>query len=145
MAKVEQLLSRLEKVKGRNGSWTACCPAHKDRSPSLSVRETSDGRVLLHCFAGCEVDAVLGAVGMDLTDLFPDRPDRPDGRPAAKPERQRFYASDLLRVIGFEAMVVMVAAHDISTGKSLSESDMQRLRVASQRINEAMEYANVNP
>jgi hypothetical protein len=37
----------------------ACCPAHDDRNPSLSVRRAPDGRVLVHCFAGCSLDAVL--------------------------------------------------------------------------------------
>lgn len=137
MSRVDALLSRLDKVKGRNGSWTACCPAHADRSPSLSVRETGDGRILLHCFGGCSVDAVLGAVGMDLTDLFPEK------STYAPPERTRFYASDLLRVIAFEATVVMVAAYDMAKGKKLSEPDMRRVELANQRIQSALEAANV--
>ena len=54
------------------GRWTAKCPAHEDRSPSLSIRETSDCRVLLHCFAGCETQDVLSAVGLTFSDLFPE-------------------------------------------------------------------------
>ena len=34
------------------GSYTACCPAHDDKTPSLSITEISDG-VLIHCHAGC--------------------------------------------------------------------------------------------
>ena len=51
------------------GAWT--CPAHADREPSLSVGEGSDGRVLLHCFAGCAPDAIAKAVGLELVQLFP--------------------------------------------------------------------------
>ena len=40
------------------GKWQAHCPAHVDRSPSLSIRAASDGRVLLHCFAGCALDSI---------------------------------------------------------------------------------------
>ena len=70
----EQLLARLEKVRrGAHNSWTACCPAHADKSPSLAIRETEDGRILLHCFSGCPVGAVVEAVGLRLTDLFPDQ------------------------------------------------------------------------
>lgn len=138
MSRIDALLSRLDKVKGRNGSWTACCPAHADRSPSLSIREADGGRILLHCFGGCSVESVLGAVGMDMTDLFPEKPGG-----YHPPERTRFYASDLLRVIAFEATVVMVAAYDLAKGKKLSEPDMRRLEVAHQRINSAMEAANV--
>jgi hypothetical protein len=52
-------------------SWQARCPVHDDRTPSLSIREGADGRVLLHCFAGCETGAVLEALGLQFSDLFP--------------------------------------------------------------------------
>ncbi len=39
--------------------WSARCPAHDDRTPSLSLRETPDGTVLVHCHAGCEQDEVI--------------------------------------------------------------------------------------
>ena len=51
-------------LKGRwnPGSWGVCrCPAHDDRSPSLSVRQTRDV-VLVHCFAGCPQDRVIEAL-----------------------------------------------------------------------------------
>jgi hypothetical protein len=68
---VERLVSRLDKVTGRNGRYTARCPAHDDRGPSLSVSEGDDGRCLVHCFAGCDVHQVVSAVGLELSDLFP--------------------------------------------------------------------------
>jgi hypothetical protein len=85
------LLDRLEAVRraGTN-SWTARCPAHDDRNPSLSV-SVKDGRVLIHCFAGCAPEAVLEAVGLTWKDLrapdpwawspFPSRP-----KPKTEPE-----------------------------------------------------------
>ena len=143
MTPVEQLISRLEKVRGRNGSWTACCPAHEDRSPSLSVREAQDGRVLLHCFGGCDTESVLAAVGMTFSDLWPADRQRERLGHGVKPVKPAFYASDLLRVIDFEALVVQIAALDIAAGKNLSANDRERLRVAQQRISEAARYANV--
>jgi len=142
MTPAEKFVQRLGKVKGRNGSWTAQCPAHEDKSPSLSIRETEDGRVLVHCFGGCDVSAVVGAVGMDLTDLFPERSERYDGN-TTKQVKPAFYASDLLRIASFECLVVMIAAYDMRRGKKLSESDMDRLQVAQQRIEEVVQYANV--
>ena len=53
------------------GGWLACCPAHDDRKPSLSIDSGDDGRVLLHCHAGCEVEAVCAALGITTADLFP--------------------------------------------------------------------------
>jgi hypothetical protein len=52
---------------GRNGSW--CCPAHDDSTPSLSIT-TADGKVIIHCHAGCTVQDVVAAVGLRMTDLF---------------------------------------------------------------------------
>lgn len=131
---IENILSRLEKVKGRNGAYTACCPAHTDKSPSLAIRELEDGRILLKCFADCSVQDIMGSIGMEIGDLFPDtKKDLP-------PVKRRYYASDLLRVIEFEAWVVSVAAHTMSTGKKLSETDRDRMKVATARIMEAVKY-----
>ncbi|KUO66929.1 MAG: hypothetical protein APF80_09160 [Alphaproteobacteria bacterium BRH_c36] len=43
-------------------AWTAQCPAHEDSTPSLALRDTAEGRVLIHCHAGCEQDAVIAAL-----------------------------------------------------------------------------------
>ena len=133
---LDALLSRLEKVKGRNGTFTACCPAHADRTPSLAIREEG-GKIVLHCFSGCTAQAVVNAVGMEMTDLFP--PTEAKYPPAPK---VKLFASDLLRVIHMEAMVVSVAAYDMAKGKTLSEADSKRLQLAYERINTAMEAAN---
>jgi hypothetical protein len=144
MTPAERFVSRLGKVRGRNGSWTAQCPAHDDKSPSLSVRETEDGRVLVHCFGGCAVHDVVGAVGMDMTDLFPPDDKRKDYPVEGKTSmRSSFYASDLLRIASFECLVVMIAAYDMSKGRRLSDEDMERLKVAQQRIEEVVVYAGV--
>lgn len=56
-----QIAHRLHGKKTSSG-YMACCPAHEDRSPSLSVRDADDGRVLVHCHAGCSQDAVIEAL-----------------------------------------------------------------------------------
>lgn len=68
---LETLLSRLDKVQGRDGKYTARCPAHDDRGPSLSVTETDRGQLLIHCFAGCGAADVVEAIGLQMRDLFP--------------------------------------------------------------------------
>lgn len=67
--------------------WIARCPAHQDRSPSLSVREGRDGRVLLKCFAGCSVEAVCAALGIRVSDLFAQHDTKPHLAPRAVRER----------------------------------------------------------
>ena len=142
MTPVENLISRLEVVKGRNGAWTARCPAHADKSPSLAVREGEDGRVLLHCFGGCSTSDVLGSIGMDMSDLFPAAIERRDviGKPSMKPA---FFASDLMRIIHFEALIVQIVAFDIANGKTPNQETRERMLTAYQRIDEAVRYANV--
>jgi hypothetical protein len=143
MTPAEKFVQRLSKVRGQNGSWTAACPAHEDKSPSLSVREAEDGRVLVHCFGGCDIQSVLGAVGMDIGDLFPERVDRSDPTKPLKSLKPAFYPSSLLRIVSFECIVVMIAAYDMKKGKQLSESDRSRLELAQQRIEEVIQYAGV--
>lgn len=47
----------------RSGSgYVACCPAHDDKNPSLSISEGAGGKVLYRCHAGCEQSALLAAV-----------------------------------------------------------------------------------
>ena len=69
---IDTLISRLDGVKETgNGKYLACCPAHDDRSPSLAITD-DEGRVLLHCFAGCDPESVLDAIGLKFSDLYPE-------------------------------------------------------------------------
>ena len=52
------------------GKWLGPCPAHDDRRPSLTIAEGRDGRVLLHCFAGCGAESIARALGVSMRDLF---------------------------------------------------------------------------
>jgi hypothetical protein len=137
----ENLLSRLERVKGTGaGRWQARCPAHDDRGPSLSVRELDDGRVLVHCFAGCEVHSVLFAVGLSFDDLFPNR----DQGHHAKREGRPFPAADILRAIEFEVLIVAVAGSAMLAGKPFSTFDRDRLFLAVNRIQAALDAGGLN-
>jgi hypothetical protein len=129
----DKLLSRVDRVRPRGaGRWIARCPAHEDRSPSLSVHETDDGRVLVHCFAGCSVDSVVGAVGLDLKDLFPPRPIE-----HAKRERRPFSPGDVLACVIEEARIIAVAAANLRQGVPLNDDDYQRLMLAAERLEAA--------
>jgi hypothetical protein len=60
---------------GYRAKWMAHCPAHEDRTPSLQVSEGREGKALVHCFAGCEPEAVLGALALEWNDLFEEAND----------------------------------------------------------------------
>ena len=135
----DSLISLLEKVKKTgNGRWQARCPAHADKGPSLSIREMDDGRVLVHCFAGCSVHEVVQAVDLELSDLFPPRTTG-----SAKGERRPFAASEALRAVGFEALVVCAASAAMATGEPLSTVDRERLLQAGERIQSALSGAGL--
>lgn len=65
------VLAQLKGVKRQAKGYMAKCPAHEDRTPSLSVAVGSDGRVLLHCHAGCTTEAIAKALRLEVRDLFP--------------------------------------------------------------------------
>jgi putative DNA primase/helicase len=69
---LDSVLSRLKNVRRVGSGWTAVCPAHDDRHASLSISVGDDGRVLLHCHAGCNVENVASALGLEMRDLFPE-------------------------------------------------------------------------
>jgi hypothetical protein len=61
--------------------WITCCPAHEDRKPSLSIREADDGRILVHCHAGCTQESVIAALRQ--RGLWPEQsPSKRFGCPA---------------------------------------------------------------
>ena len=68
---IDLVRDRLRRVRtASGGGFMAECPAHTDRVPSLSITEGQDGRVLVHCFAGCDTAAVLAVIGLSFPDLF---------------------------------------------------------------------------
>jgi hypothetical protein len=72
-------------------AWVARCPSHADSVPSLSIRESEDGRALVHCHAGCSQEQVVGALrsrGLWI-EYGPRLVSRPAPRPAVEPERDR--------------------------------------------------------
>jgi KaiC/GvpD/RAD55 family RecA-like ATPase len=69
---LDAVLSRLEKLKRDARGYTARCPAHGDKESSLSVGY-ADGKVLLRCFAGCEFEQIVSALGLKPQDMFADK------------------------------------------------------------------------
>jgi hypothetical protein len=86
---IELIVERFSGRRVSSGRWMAKCPAHLDRSPSLSIAAGGDGRVLLRCFAGCELSAVLQSAGLKIDNLFPGPPPAPEQLAAAAADRER--------------------------------------------------------
>ena len=136
---IDEIVSRLEKAKrtGR-GNWLACCPAHDDKNPSLTLHEAEDGRILVQCFAGCGFEEIVGAVGLGWDPWFPPK-QAEDFKPAI---RRPFPAGDVLEALSAEAMIVATAACNIGNGFELTLGDHERLLVAMERIEAGRRMAN---
>ncbi len=134
---VDSLLSRLEGVKRTAPDrWIAKCPSHKDRRASLSVRALDNGRVLVHCFAGCPVDLVVGAAGLQLQDLFPPRaPQQQYSRGEPRP----FRAREAIFALQAELRVAWVLLGDLAEGKEMGAADRKRAGVARDRCQALIE------
>lgn len=134
----EKILAHCQKAKptGR-GTWIACCPAHEDKNPSMTVREADGGVLLVHCFAGCTAEEIVSACGLKMEDLFPERTDK-DFSPAQK---RRFPAADVLLMVEQEINIVAIVAGDLAAGRFSPDRDLERMRVACRRLQEARRLA----
>ncbi|GLK90039.1 CHC2 zinc finger domain-containing protein [Pseudomonas turukhanskensis] len=118
---LDLVLDRLTKVKSAGaGKWIACCPAHNDKSPSLNVSEAADGKVLLHCWAGCNARDITAAIGLELADLFPGK---------REPRRGPSKAA-----VNHERMVYAVGSSLLQQGQLLNAEDQARFELAKQRL-----------
>ncbi len=122
---IQNLLDRLEGVKETGyGRYVARCPAHDDRSPSLAIRETADGRILLHDFAGCETEHVLEAVGLTFTDVMPEQIGNKRQYGSAysglKKCSQPYDAKQVIQTLAHEAKVVYLIGCAFQGRKSLA-------------------------
>ena len=123
------LLNRLERVRETTpGKWRARCPAHDSQSLTLAIAEI-DGRTLIKCFAGCETEAILRAVDLSFADLF----DQALGNHKFA-ARSSWNARDVLDLVLIETHVIACVASDFLAGRSIAETDWQRLACGASRL-----------
>ena len=140
-ALVTPLLDRLQGVKPSGPNrWTALCPAHADRSPSLAIKDAGD-RILIHCFTGCAADDVLSALGLAWRDLYPDRWHCAAVRPNEAAQRWAKRRDQEVDPLDIEREILRLAAADVRAGKVLSIEDAARVEVARLRILATQETA----
>jgi hypothetical protein len=131
-----RIIERLDGVRTRGpNQWVARCPAHEDRSPSLSIRETSTGNILVYDFGGCDTHSVLAALGLTVGDLFAEPfPDVKPGKPNHWHARKEAFET-----IHRECLLVAIAGETLAAGVTLSLDDRNRLCFAATRIRSAVE------
>jgi hypothetical protein len=128
---IEIFLSNFDKVKPTGQrKWLACCSAHPDRSPSLAIKQTDDGKLLLYCFSGCPVSDIVAAVGLTLSDLMPENPSYQKG---TKPPRFNKY--ELFDRLVHESIILSLAIRQLLKFQDLSAEDLSRVVLAENTIN----------
>jgi len=132
---VDKILSLLDKVKRKgDNSWIACCPAHDDKNPSLVITE-KEGKVLLHCFSHqCDVSDIVHAVGLELSDLFPEQMKIEKSKPIKK---NRFPAEAILDALAEEFVIAELGLAAIADGGTLNKKAQTRMKQASNRFTSA--------
>ena len=90
MYTIYDILARLKSVEGPDGSgnYKACCPAHDDKKQSLSVKQGDKG-IVFKCFAGCGTREICEHLGIEMKDLFADKPK--DSKPKQKRKIVKVY------------------------------------------------------
>ncbi|MHC8329158.1 CHC2 zinc finger domain-containing protein [Pseudomonas sp. LB1P83] len=121
------VLSRMKGVKQHGDSFMAVCPAHQDKSPSLSLSRGGDGRALVHCFAGCDPHDVLAAVGLEMRDLFPEN--------MSQDQRREFRRIKLEGERDSERLILDIAKAEAEAGP-MSEKNTARLALAHERVDQ---------
>ena len=121
---VEAFLGMLEGVKKTGQGWTARCPAHEDRHPSLAICEGERG-LLVKCWAGCDLGGICEALGVRVSDLFSDsqRRSSPHVVVSPKPVRVdwRVYSHQIL---WFSEELFLRGKRVLSTARGLSPSTL---------------------
>ena len=127
---IEIILSRLNKVKkdSKENKYTALCPSHDDRNPSLFICELPDRRIKIVCHAGCGGNQILESIGLRLKNLYPE------SLGEFKSEKRPISSSHGLKMIGYESTIILACAGFLREGKELSEANFARMVEAVTRI-----------
>ncbi|MCU0500596.1 MAG: DNA primase [Anaerolineae bacterium] len=133
----DALLCRLDGLQGRAPKWRAICPAHQSQhgTRSLAIGEADDGRLLVHCFAGCDAQAIVAAVGLELADLFPTKLIGHGAADQFRPRiRQPWSVRDVIAALRGELMVAYVLLGAVAAGTPPNDDDRERAGIAMERI-----------
>ena len=113
-----------------NGQYSCRCPSHEDKSASLGIKDGDGGRILLNCFAGCDVKSILESVGLEWKDILPDNQ-------LYQAEKHKFNPFAVLKMIRDEVLIIGLASADIRKGKPLNDKDHDRLLKAVANVRDA--------
>ena len=132
---IEDLLNRFDGVRETGGGQYSCrCPAHEDKSNSLGIKQGDGERIMMNCFAGCQTEDVLAAVGLTFKDILPSN----DYNEQVK--EKGFNPYSVLKMIRDEVLIIGLASVDIKKGKALSYKEHNRLLKAIGNVRDAYSH-----
>ena len=138
IAPLENLLNRLENVQKRGERYRAKCPAHGGKNTgTLSVSETNEGKILIKCWVGCSAQEVLSSIGLEMSDLFPERLNHhstPEQRRKWKQDATHRDWAEYAKDFEYECLIVYVAGLKMCNNELLDSEEMVRLKLALKRI-----------
>jgi hypothetical protein len=133
---IDVVLGRLEGVRKAGKGWRADSPCGNRSRGALSIAESDAGGVLLCDFSGYSAAEVCDAIGLKVSDLYPER--AKEQSPADRRENRRALAlasvQSAAEVIGRESRVVLAAVGSLLKGEALPLAEVERLRLAGERI-----------
>jgi len=128
---IQEILNHFENVKeSGNGQYSCRCPAHKDKSNSLGIKQDGD-KILMNCFAGCDIKSILDASGLEWKDILPNNEDM------NKEIKKSFNPYAVLKMLRDEVLHVGLSSATIKKGNKLSDEDHERLLLAINNIRSA--------
>lgn len=138
--KAADLLAALEGVRRSGQGWTARCPAHADKNPSLSVREGERG-LLVKCWAGCELAAICSALGIKTRQLFFDESGGVDRNASKRSQARRAGQQELRRAKGYKLDTLREAEAllTVATGLNIDSWSDAKLDFMMNRVCDAQE------
>ncbi len=125
MTSLPDIANGLNKVRWQGDyKFSACCPAHDDNHPSLSVSDIG-GKILLKCFAGCTQEQVIGALR-----------DRGLWHTAPRDQLARRKRCELKKDVRHHETVLAFGIAMIDQGQELSETDKAQMKSSIQFLKE---------
>ena len=141
---IDNLLSKLEKVKKNKNGWMARCPCppHADKNPSLSI-SVKGNKILMNCFAKCNYEDILAKIGLTKNDLYLDSPSANNGNGKANKIEAIYPYTDktgdlIYEVIRFEGKRFSQRRPDGSGGYIRNLENVDRVLFHLPRIVEAV-------
>ena len=130
MIPIPEILGRFKKVyRSGEGEYQCLCPSHDDSNASLGLKFKED-KMILNCFAGCDMHSILDSVGLTWSDVMPDSLDstqRTQGK-------MKFNPYAVLKAIKDDVLFMALCSNTLSKSNPLEESDKEKLFEVTARL-----------